>query len=70
MVPRGHLAKGHQRRRRSHLSLKKLSLTLCSHCGKQKTPHTVCKKCGYYKGKQVIDVLKRELRAKKKQTGK
>ena len=29
-------------------------------------PHTVCMNCGYYKGRRVIDVLKKETKKDKK----
>ena len=68
-VPRHHLAKGRQGRRRSHLALRPLTLVACSHCKKMITPHTVCKFCGYYKGREVGNVLAREMKKaeKKKQ---
>lgn len=56
-VPRHHMAKGKQLRRRSHLALKKKNLIACSHCKKMIAPHTVCKYCGYYKGREVVNVL-------------
>lgn len=65
-VPRHHMAKGKQSRRRSHLALKSLSLTACTHCKKQIPAHIVCKFCGYYKGKEVINVLAKELKRKEK----
>jgi len=30
-------------------------------------PHIVCKYCGFYKGREVINVLAKELRKKEKQ---
>ncbi|HYU64869.1 MAG TPA: 50S ribosomal protein L32 [Candidatus Paceibacterota bacterium] len=66
-VPRHHLAKGHQRRRRSHLALKPLVLVACEHCKKQILPHRVCKFCGYYKGREVVNVLAKELKRQEKQ---
>ena len=66
-VPRAHTTKGDQGRRRSHLALKPLVFSFCSHCGQRTLPHLVCKNCGYYKGKEVINVLARELKKKEKQ---
>ena len=34
-------------------------LTICKKCGKSVLPHIVCLNCGYYKGVEVIDVLKK-----------
>lgn len=65
-VPRHHMAKGKQLRRRSHLALKPLKLTDCSQCKKKILPHLVCKYCGYYRGKEVINVLAKELKKKEK----
>jgi len=60
------MAKGKQKRRRSHLALKPKKLIACSHCKKMIMSHIVCKFCGYYKGKEVLNVLARELKKKDK----
>ena len=65
-VPRHHMAKGKQLRRRSHLALKPKKLAECPRCKKDILPHLVCKHCGYYHGKEVINVLARELKKKEK----
>jgi len=65
-LPRHHMAKGKQKRRRSHLALKVKKMTICSHCKKSVMPHTVCKFCGFYKGKEVVNVLAKELKKKEK----
>lgn len=65
-VPRAHSTRGQKGRRRSHLALKPLALVSCSHCGQPKLPHIVCKTCGYYDGKEMINVLARELKKKEK----
>jgi large subunit ribosomal protein L32 len=69
-VPRSHLAKGRQGRRRSHLALKKTSLVDCSNCKKSKTPHTICKSCGYYNGREVVNVMAKELKKQEKEKAK
>ena len=38
----------------------------CSKCGKMKRSHAVCQNCGYYKGREVIDVLKDLTKKEKK----
>lgn len=65
-VPRHHLAKGKQGRRRSHLALKSLRLTVCPHCKRNIRAHTVCKFCGYYKGREIVNVLARTMRKQEK----
>jgi len=66
-VPRHHMAKGKQLRRRSHLALKPLKLADCPQCKKKVLPHLVCKHCGFYRGKEVVNVLAKELKKKEKQ---
>jgi large subunit ribosomal protein L32 len=41
---------------RSHLALKKVTLTKCPKCGKMRKPHTVCLFCGTYKGREVLTI--------------
>jgi len=65
-VPRHHMAKGKQLRRRSHLALKAHKLFACSHCKRMTPPHFACKYCGFYNGKEVVNVLARELKKKEK----
>lgn len=48
--------------RRSHHSLKAIAANSCESCGASVKPHYACQACGTYKGKQVIDVKKREAR--------
>lgn len=31
----------------------------CFKCGKPVLPHTICANCGYYKGVEIVDVLKK-----------
>ena len=67
-VPRAHRTKGKQGSRRSHLNLKLSGLSLCSHCKKPRLSHTMCKFCGFYKGREVVNVLAKELKKKNKKT--
>ncbi|MEK7062438.1 MAG: 50S ribosomal protein L32 [Patescibacteria group bacterium] len=65
-VPRARRTKSKQGHRRSHLALKKLSLTSCAKCGSRIRPHSVCYNCGSYKGRQVVDVTAKAEKKKKK----
>ena len=42
-------------------------MTKCPKCAKPVLPHTVCRNCGYYKGREVIDVMKKLTKKEKKQ---
>ena len=57
-VPKQHRSKSRQGQRRMHIHLKKPGLTVCPKCGKPVLAHTLCKNCGFYKGREVVDVLK------------
>jgi len=50
-----------------HIFIKAPSLAACPKCGKPVLPHTVCLSCGYYKGREVIDVLKKLNKKERKQ---
>ncbi len=65
-VPRHHMAKGKQLRRRSHLALKKQDLSKCAQCGKAIRPHTACKYCGYYKGREAVNVVAKQMKKAQK----
>jgi len=49
-----------------HLYLEESSLTLCPKCGKPVLNHTICQNCGYYKGMEMIDVLKKLTKKERK----
>ncbi|MBI2626039.1 MAG: 50S ribosomal protein L32 [Candidatus Nealsonbacteria bacterium] len=66
-VPKQRKTKSRQANRRMHLYLKEAILGKCVKCAKPILPHTVCKNCGYYKGKEVIDVMKKLTKKEKKQ---
>lgn len=50
-----------------HLFIKEPALVLCPKCGKSILPHQACKFCGFYKGKEMIDVLKKLTKKERKQ---
>ena len=80
-VPKQKHTKSRRNKRRMHLFAKAPTLSLCPKCKKPVLPHTICWDCGYYKGVEVIDVLKKltkkerkkrekEMKSKEKEGGK
>lgn len=80
-VPKQKHTKSRRNKRRLHIFLKAATLTKCPKCGQPILPHTICQSCGYYKGSEIIDVLKKltkkerkkkekEMKAKEKAAGK
>ncbi len=65
-VPKKRLPKGRRNKRRMHIFLKEAPLTKCPKCGKPMRPHVVCFNCGYYKGVEIIDVLKKLTKKERK----
>ena len=65
-VPKGRRTRGKRGSRRSHLRRKPIDLSFCSHCKKPKLPHKMCASCGFYDGKEVVNILARELKKKEK----
>ncbi len=65
-VPKWRKTKGRRNQRRLHIFLKKPPLTKCSKCGHFVLTHTVCPNCGYYKGREVVDVLKKLTKKERK----
>jgi len=61
----------HTKNRRSHHALDAKSMARCAKCGADNLPHAVCLNCGYYRGREVVDVLKKlnkkERKAKEKE---
>lgn len=59
MVIRMRHTRAHTGNRRSHHALKAKGFATCSNCEKQKETHVVCTHCGFYRGRKVIDVVKK-----------
>ncbi len=65
-VPKQRKTKSRRNQRRMHIFLEAPKLTSCPKCGKLVLPHTVCLNCGFYKGIEVIDVMKKLTKKEKK----
>jgi len=66
-VPKQRHTKSRRNKRRMHISASTPALNKCPKCGKPVPSHTVCFNCGYYKGREVVDVLKKLDKKEKKQ---
>jgi len=51
-VPKKHHTKSKVGRRRSHLALKKVNVSVCSSCKGPVMPHRACAQCGFYENKK------------------
>jgi large subunit ribosomal protein L32 len=52
--PKRKLSRASKGHRRAHLTLTRIQLVKCTHCGSAIKPHTVCASCGYYRGRQIL----------------
>ena len=66
-VPKQRHTKSRRDKRRSQIFLEPPTLVKCPKCGHFVLPHTVCLNCGYYKGREVIDILKKLTKKERKQ---
>ena len=66
-VPKQRKTKSRRNQRRGNIFLRTPVLTVCPKCKKEVLPHAVCYNCGYYKGTEVIDVLKKLNKKERKQ---
>lgn len=56
--PKKKLSRSRSGHKKSHLALKKKSLSVCPKCNSAKLSHYVCETCGYYKDKQIVNKSK------------
>jgi len=64
-LPKRRHSSSRQGKRRGEQKVRIPSISICSNCKSPKLPHRVCKVCGYYKGKQIIEIKKKEKKEKK-----
>ena len=57
---------GHTCNRRSHHALAIPRLSKCVKCGNLHLRHYMCKSCGTYRGRAVVDVMKKILKTEQK----
>ncbi len=67
MVVRMRHTKSHTANRRSHHALKTVNFAKCENCQAPSKRHTVCSICGFYRGKKVVDLIKKTEKRQKKE---
>jgi large subunit ribosomal protein L32 len=70
MVVRMRHTKSHTANRRSHHALDATNFAKCENCQALKKRHTVCAACGFYRGKKVLDLVKKMEKKQKKEKAK
>ncbi|MBP6060498.1 MAG: 50S ribosomal protein L32 [Candidatus Pacebacteria bacterium] len=66
MVVRMRSTKSHTGNRRSHHALVATNFAKCDNCQALKKGHTVCSACGFYRGRKVLDLIKKTEKKQKK----
>ena len=66
MKPKKRHTKSRSRKRKSAISLKTATLSLCPKCKRPLKPHTACSFCGTYKEKKVLKIRIKKADRKKK----
>lgn len=66
-VPKRHKTSSTRDQRRMHIFVTAPALATCQKCSKPVKAHTICKSCGYYKGNEIINVLKKLTKKERKQ---
>lgn len=69
-VPKKKTNKSKRNMRRSHHGRARLQLGKCPRCAQPVPAHVACSNCGTYKGREVIDVLKKLNKKEKKEKAK
>ncbi len=63
-VPKQRHTKARRDRKRKRFAIRAKKMQKCAKCGKPVLAHIVCVNCGYYKGKEVVNTLKKSKKKK------
>lgn len=66
-VPKQRHTKSRRDKRRQHLKPKQQLFSICPRCKSPVLSHRICQNCGYYKGREIINVLAKLERKKRKE---
>lgn len=65
-VQRQRSTKGRRDKKRKRFKIAAKKTQKCPKCGASVLAHAVCKKCGYYKGREIVNTLKKVEKNKNK----
>jgi large subunit ribosomal protein L32 len=63
-VPKQRHTKQRRDRKRERFAIEPIAMQTCPKCAKPKQQHRVCPACGFYKGKEVVNTLKKVVKKK------
>jgi large subunit ribosomal protein L32 len=63
-VPKQRHTKQRRDAKRGRFKIKTVKTMTCPKCGKRMLPHKACPNCGFYKGKEVVNTLKKNIKKK------
>jgi large subunit ribosomal protein L32 len=58
-VPKQRHTKQRRDAKRDRFAIDQVKTQTCQKCGKEKLAHRVCTHCGFYKGKEVVNTVKK-----------
>jgi large subunit ribosomal protein L32 len=64
-VPKQRHTKQRRDAKRDRFEIPAVKTQSCPKCGKAKLPHRVCASCGFYKGKEVVNTIKKTVKKQK-----
>ena len=64
-TPKKRHTKGRRDRKRTNHAIKAKGVQTCSKCGKPSLSHRACPNCGFYKGREVINTVKKSSKKQK-----
>lgn len=58
-VPKQRHTKERRDRKRERFAIEPVKTQTCPKCGAAKLSHKACPKCGFYKGREIVNTLKK-----------
>jgi len=61
-VPKQRHTKERRDRKRERFAVEPKKTQTCPKCGKEKLPHKACAFCGFYKGREVVNTMRKKVK--------